>query len=103
MSGGTITGNTSNQYGGVFKASGNFTMSGGEISNNTAAIQGGGVSNLNDTFTMSDGTTISGNKAMYGGGVYNTGRFDILGGMITGNQSDKAGGGVFLSSGNTTT
>ena len=52
---------------------------------------------------MSDGTTISGNKAMYGGGVYNTGRFDILGGMITGNQSDKAGGGVFLSSGNTTT
>ena len=104
MSGGTITGNISNQYGGgVFKASGNFTMSGGEISNNTAAIQGGGVSNLNDTFTMSDGTTISGNKAMYGGGVYNTGRFDILGGMITGNQSDKAGGGVFLSSGNTTT
>ena len=104
MSGGTITGNTSNQYGGgVFKASGNFTMSGGEISNNTAATQGGGVSNLNDTFTMSDGTTISGNKAMYGGGVYNTGRFDILGGMITGNQSDKAGGGVFLSSGNTIT
>lgn len=65
MSGGTISGNTANYGdgngasgcgGGVYLASGMFTMS-------------GGVFAKSGTFTMSDGT-ISGNTASSGGGVY---------------------------------
>jgi len=80
-----ISGNSS-PGGGVYVASGTFTMSGGEISGNTASasssssfyLGGGGVYVANGTFTMSGGE-ISGNTASYpssssypcgGGGVY---------------------------------
>jgi TolB-like protein len=100
----TITGNTntnSNRSGsGVAINSGNFTMSGGTISGNTASNVGGGVylHTNNATFIMSGGT-ISGNKAPNGGGVYiNNGTFTMNGGTITGNTASKNGGGVYISS-----
>jgi hypothetical protein len=99
--GSAITGNTyyySSSYstsgygwgGGVSVYQGTFTMSGGEISGNTA-YRGGGVNMSEGTFTMSGGT-ISGNTATttsssidsYGGGVY------VGGGTIT-----KTGGTIY--------
>ena len=85
MENGSITNNRSEQGngGGVNIGSyGNFTMSGGTLSGNTATQNGGGV-NIGSygTFTMTDGT-IGGtepNTANLGGGVYvgSSGLFEI--------------------------
>jgi hypothetical protein len=72
-------------------------MSGGEISGNTANYFGGGVyisdSSYSFTFTMSGGK-ISGNTATYGGGVYvsNNGTFTKSGGgtIYGSNESNSA-------------
>ena len=89
-SGGTLIMNqsvkiTSNSSSGVSVRGGTFTMSGGEISGNTAYSGGGGVSVSGGTFTMSGGE-ISGNTAYSGGGgVYvGGGIFEKTGGTIYG-------------------
>jgi uncharacterized repeat protein (TIGR02543 family) len=96
---GTITGNTSSgNGGGVYVSGSTFTMSGGEISGNTAS-QGGGVyvTGSGSTFTMNGGE-ISGNTASgsssYGGGVYvaSSGSFTMSGGEISGNTANSGGG-----------
>jgi len=105
MSGGTISGNSSQGGAGggvnVYEYA-TFTMGGGIISGNTASLQGGGVyKNSYATFTMSGGT-ISGNTASnYGGGVYATGsgNFTMLGGIISGNTSNRGGGVCVVSYG----
>ena len=57
MYGGAIAGNTATRNGGVYVASGTFTMSGGTISKNIATTFGGGVYvGSNATFTMTGGT-----------------------------------------------
>jgi hypothetical protein len=63
MSGGEISGNSAASGGGVGVGGGTFTMSGGEISGNTAVYGGGGVYVNNGTFTMSGGGTIYGSDA----------------------------------------
>jgi hypothetical protein len=71
MSGGNISGNTANTGGGVYVSSGTFNMSGGNISGNIANTAGGVFVNNGSTFDMSGGK-ISGNTANTGGGVYVT-------------------------------
>jgi len=82
--------------------SGSFTMSGGEISGNTAERNGGGVYVSSGNFTMSGGT-ISGNTSSSrfssssssnaGGGVYvSSGNFTMSGGTISDNISSYGGG-----------
>ncbi|MHC6201897.1 hypothetical protein ACYULU_01730 [Breznakiellaceae bacterium SP9] len=62
MSGGTISGNTSNgSSGGVYVASDTFTMTGGTISGNTGRGSGGGVY-VEGTFIKSG----TGNAIIYG-------------------------------------
>jgi hypothetical protein len=118
-SGSKISGNANSSSsasttgGGVYVAGGTFTMSGGEISGNTAATSGpssataygGGVYVASGTFTMSDGE-ISGNTASAtsyysgGGGVYvaSGSTFTMSGGTINGNKAvssyHSSGGGV---------
>jgi hypothetical protein len=102
--GAVITGNTTDggNGGGVFVASGTFTMNGGTISGNRA-INGGGVYVESGTFTMNGGT-ISGNTATGdygnyngGGGVnVNDGTFTMNGGTISNNQATRNGGGVLV-------
>jgi uncharacterized repeat protein (TIGR02543 family) len=120
----TSTSNVSG--GGVYISGGTFTMSGGEISGNTAYARsgdfnfvtsnayGGGVCVSGGSFTMSGGK-ISGNTAQassqsfssgstssyaYGGGVYvSGGTFTMSGGEIYGNTAyagNSYGGGVCL-------
>jgi hypothetical protein len=105
ISGGTISGNTAVNGGGVYAniityeyGSGACTMSGGLISGNTATNGGGvyvhySVSFKNATCTMS-GVSISGNTATNGGGVFVDGAFTISSGTISGNTASDSGGGV---------
>ena len=89
---------TNNRGGGVHVSSyGTFTMTGGEISDNTASSSSGGVHVYSyGTFTMTGGE-ISGNTATSGGGVYvDRGMFNMTGGEISGNTATSSGGGVYV-------
>ena len=101
MYGGSITGNTSPNGGGVFMGgSGTFNLYGGSISNNTSKI-GGGVFVNGGTFNLYGGSisgnNVSGSGYGQGGGAYvNRGTFNLYGGSISGNRATENGGGVFV-------
>jgi hypothetical protein len=97
MSGGEISENTGSLYaGGVYVESGTFEMSGGEISGNTGA----GVSVSGSTFTMSGGE-ISANA---GSGVsVSGGTFTMSNGTISGNTGTGVGISSYSSSSTTFT
>ena len=128
MYGGVIKNNTAgtskslSNGGAVYVGSkGTFTMTGGEITGNTATRNGGGVAVYNGTFTMSGNAKISNNIAKQdynavehlGGGVYvgASGKFTMCGDtVISGNlahsgyaDSNAQGGGVYVASGGTFT
>jgi len=99
--------------GGVFMSSGNFTMRGGEINNNTAfststssslstGADGGGIyiNGTLATFTIWDGLISGNNVNQSGGGIF--GSFTMNGGEIS-NNTARMGGGVFIPSGRTFT
>jgi uncharacterized protein (AIM24 family) len=97
---GYVKGNTVTNYmggGGVWvDQNGNFTMTGGEISDNDANNgSGGGVVVHDGSFTMTGGE-ISDNNANSGGGVVvHDGSFMMTGGEISGNTATDSGGGVW--------
>ncbi|MDR2069217.1 MAG: hypothetical protein LBP71_05050 [Spirochaetaceae bacterium] len=106
IAGGEISGNTSQNGGGVMVYKGTMTMTAGVIKNNTIAEYntvlgaGGGVFLSEGTsFTMSDGTISEngGPKADTGGGVFINGKakFTMAGGEILKNSSI-SGGGVYV-------
>ncbi|MEZ6137410.1 MAG: hypothetical protein R3C53_21180 [Pirellulaceae bacterium] len=87
---------------------GNATITGGEVTDNVAALEGGGLWNGAGTMTI-DGTLIAGNTASGpaaddgGGGVFNNGgTLNVTGATITDNLADGAagsGGGLFTLAG----
>jgi len=103
MNGGSISGNTAINGGGVYiDMGGVFTMLGGNITKNTAK-NGAGVYINQGTFTMQGGTILANVAHEYGGGVstnYNHGSYMIdftkSGGIITGYSSDKITGNVVM-------
>lgn len=96
MTGGVISGNTAKYGGGVYMStSGTLAMSGGTISGNTATENGGGVYVSSGNFEMTGGA-ITGNTAKQGGGVYDKATFTMRGGMIAGNIASEFGGGVYV-------
>ena len=104
LSGGTITKNTANRGGGVATggsptSNADFTMSGGEISNNKAtnsATGGGGVSIGGGSFKMIDGL-ISKNSAPNGGAIYSdNGEMRLSAGTITNNNASNNGGAIYI-------
>ena len=96
---GVITGGNNENGGGVFVAVGSFTMTGGAISGNTTNSYGGGVYATGGSFTMTGGTITGNTSSSYGGGVNlsGSGSFTMTGGTITGNAANASGGGVNLS------
>ena len=100
ISGGTISGNTSNAGGGGVVNYGTLTITGGIIHNNTATTRGGGIWN-NSTLSIT-GATIIGNRAkINGGGIHCAGgTATISGTSITGNTSPN-GGGIYGLEGST--
>ena len=99
MESGTISNNTAINGGGVF-LDGKLTMSGGEITDNTATSGGGVYVNYDGEFEMSSGT-ITKNKASEGGGVYLNGKLTMSGGTISNNKANGDGGGVYGTDGST--
>ena len=79
------------------------------ITNNHATTSGGGVALSADSsagdppsLTIDDSSSVGGNAASSGGGVYSFYGDVTLDGVIAGNLSDDAGGGVYLTGGTLT-
>jgi hypothetical protein len=89
MSGGSVSGNTANDSGGVYSR-GVFEMSGGSVSGNTASGSGGGgVVVSNGSFEMSEGTISANTASSYGGGVYfSNGVFNMKDGAFIDQDND---------------
>ena len=104
MEGGNIYNNYASVGGGAITNRGNCVMSEGRIYNNYAGNNSGAVCVEGGEFTMTGGS-ITENKAVAGGGaiaIFNTGVFTMTGGSITGNNSGTgAGGGGILRVGGT--
>lgn len=100
MTGGEISGNTADYGAGVFLNRGNMTIAGGKIAQNTANQAGGGVSQDGGIVLMRGGE-ISGNTADRGAGwrLSNGGSVLMRDGDITGNNASNAGGGIYQDSG----
>jgi len=98
-----IRDNVSGTNGGgvIAENSSSFTMTGGEIYNNTSHSTGsnhggGGVFVMASTFDM-DGGEITNNNANRGGGVFvSRGSFNMQSGTIGGNTATVDGGGVWI-------
>ena len=110
MYGGSISGNTADNGGGVYMGGGQFTMYGGSITKNTATKNGGGVYvNSGCKFDMNGNASVSGNTTTTGngGGVYvGGGTFtmndtaSVKDNTASGNTADQGnGGGVYVYSG----
>lgn len=110
--GGSITGNSTNDCGGVYLNGGFGYLSGGSITNNSAN-EGGGVAIRTASFHNPDtqnsrisgyfymyGGTITGNTATNGGGVAVKDKtsFRTFGGSVIGNTATANGGGVYVES-----
>jgi hypothetical protein len=94
--------------GGVCIERGNFIMSGGTISGNTASGDGGGVRvdfNISTGgFTMFDGEIVYNTANVDGGGISSSGgSVEIKGGSITNNTAKRRGGGVWANNNVTVT
>jgi len=83
--------------GGIAAYIANVEIHGGTVTGNTAGDGGGVYMTTRCTFTMTGGT-ISGNTATtYGGGVYTkTGKVNITGGEIRENTAGSSAGGLYL-------
>lgn len=100
---------TGNLGGGIYKASGKLTISGGTVGGenssdaNTAAYGGGIYYGSTGDATMSAGS-ISGNTAAHdGAGIYHeAGKFTVSGGVISKNQATDNGGGIYKAGGTLT-
>ncbi|NDI98071.1 T9SS type A sorting domain-containing protein [Flavobacterium sp. LaA7.5] len=111
ISGGTVNNNVAAaEGGGLWNGSGTMTVTGTTISMNTASGNGadqggGGIYNLSGMLEVNAGTVIMGNiangTAGSGGGILNdvNGMLTVNGAEITGNTSNRAGGGIEYNSG----
>lgn len=88
--------------------SGEFEISAGYISENTASVNGGGVyvqtvldgtDYISAMFSIKDSGNINANSAILGAGVYFDYNANIEGGNIYANEAISYGGGVFVNNG----
>ena len=102
VSGGTISGNSAVDGGGIYIPGGTVTVTGGTFSNNMASEEGAGIFTAGGTLTISN-ATFSENKATeYGGGAYVVGGSVIMNsGTFSGNTA-KSGGGIYITKEGTT-
>ena len=97
MSGGTLLGCWGKDCGGVWN-DGNLTITGGAISGNTSNAGGGGVVNYS-TATITGGTIYNNTATTRGGGIWNGGTLTLNGSSATinviGNHCTTNGGGLW--------
>ena len=89
LSGLTITGGSSANYGGGVNNQGTLTLTGCTVSGNSAGGWRRGLQRGTLTLT---GCTVSGNSAADGGGVHNVGTLTLTGCTVSGNSASVAGG-----------
>ena len=97
MNGGVIKDNTADGSGGALYGAGN--LSSGEITNNQSASTGGCVylGENGRNLTITGDVQIHNNRAVHGGAVSLVGgTVQISGGVISENQSNRLGGGVYV-------
>jgi hypothetical protein len=93
----TVTGDTNfsrnyADFGGGIGSRGELTVSGGNISYNSAASQGGGIGNAAGILTVTS-STLSHNSALkYGGGIYNSWEMTISDSVLSYNSAEDGGG-----------
>ena len=103
LSNGTLSNNTAQHGGGICMSvganvGGGITVSGTDVSENTASAAGGGVYLAGGTFTLNgDTAVIQKNTAVNGGGVYLTGgQPNLLHGAMLNNEASGDGGGIYI-------
>ena len=103
MSGGTVSGNTADEGGGIYGGHSGYNLGvieilGGEVSGNTATAGGGIYSKYQ--LTVSGSAEIKNNEAPNGKGggiaIPHGGTFDFTGGTVSGNTAKK-GSGIYIS------
>jgi uncharacterized repeat protein (TIGR03803 family) len=88
----TFSGNTATVMGGgILNGGGTVTIAGSTITGNSSE-NGGGI--LNDSIATISNSTIAGNMAVNGAGIENGGTVTIGGSTIAGNSSRYEGGGI---------
>ncbi|MCL1830513.1 MAG: InlB B-repeat-containing protein [Oscillospiraceae bacterium] len=105
MNNGEISFNQCWNGAGVLNSSGEFTINGGKICNNTALYFGGGITNVPGLVTINGGEICHNTAGNSGAGVYFQDRVIMNGGRIADNitletGSSMGGGGVFIIYGN---
>lgn len=88
-------------YNGGIANAGTVNMNGGSITGNTA-YEGGGIFNYYGTINMNTGSSITGNTALDGAGIFNNAGQTInmdTRSSITGNIANDAGGGIMNDAG----
>jgi len=101
ITGGTITGNKADTGGGLALENVIFTMEGGTIAGNQAVVSAGGIrASWTAQLTINDGVISGNTTGGAGGGIYiareNT-SLTVNGGTILGNTAGTVGGGVCVS------
>ena len=96
----TLTGGSANYGGGICGDSGTYTITGSEITGNTAKNYGGGIYGDSGTYTITD-STITGNTAKYyGGGIYGYyGTYTITNTRISEDRAEYVGTGGSVNGG----
>lgn len=101
MTGGTISGNSTDGSGGgvLLQSKTTMTMSGGIVENNRTGKDGGGIYvSTNCTFHMNGGQILGNTAERNGGGLYNLkSTVNYNAGKITGNTAAGNGGGIVMS------
>ncbi len=97
---GKITGGYA-ERGGAVNNSGTLTISGGDLCNNKASVEGGAIINNSGASLTVSGGKITHNGAMqYGGGaILNSGTATVSGGTIFGNTATMNGAGIWNGNG----
>lgn len=99
MSGGEISGNTAD-YGGAFRvgSGGTLTVTGGKISDNTANKEGGAIYQDGSAVVEISDAEVSLNDAPNGGAfrVLNTGSLTVTNTTVSGNTATASGGAAFV-------
>ncbi len=101
VTGGNIVGNNVTDFGGaIYMTGGKFAISGGYISNCSAA-DGGALYMADGTFSISGNAVMQSNSSANGGAVYlaGTGVLNIDGGTIKNNHASAHGGAIYLTDG----
>ena len=102
-----LTQNSSTSYGGAIYMYQNSAMEpslsivGGELSNNTATLNGGAIHGASASVTITlNGVNASGNSAKFGGAIYNhSGTVNLISGTLSENIASNHGGAVYNNAG----